>query len=209
MVQRDYVRKKSQSKKNKSRNKPNFMIFLAIIIIILFSAILYFVANNTPKKPVEPLKVKTQPPSVTLPEQPQERWAYLKELETPNANYGSASSSIASEREQILNSFVNNARTVTPSQKEATTKNQTSNVTSQSQPTQAITNKWLLQCGAFKDKSNADKLKAKLAMTGVNGNISSGQLYRVTAGPYTSKKEADNALNLLNINGINGCVISN
>ena len=46
-------------------------------------------------------------------------------------------------------------------------------------------------------------------MTGVNGNISSGQLYRVTAGPYTSKKEADNALNLLNINGINGCVISN
>lgn len=207
MVQRDYVRKKSQSKKNKSRNKPNFMIFLAIIIIILFSAILYFVANNTPKKPVEPLKVKTQPPSVTLPEQPQERWTYLKELETPNANYGSTSSSIASEREQILNSFVNNSRTVTPSQKEATTQNQTSNVTSQS--TQAITDKWLLQCGAFKDKSNADKLKAKLAMTGVSGNISSGQLYRVTVGPYTSKKEADITLNLLNSNGINNCVISN
>ncbi|OCG34973.1 hypothetical protein A9G39_09610 [Gilliamella sp. Imp1-6] len=183
------------------------MIFLAIIIIILFSAILYFVANNTPKKPVEPLKVKTQPPSVTLPEQPQERWTYLKELETPNANYGSTSSSIASEREQILNSFVNNSRTVTPSQKEATTQNQTSNVTSQS--TQAITDKWLLQCGAFKDKSNADKLKAKLAMTGVSGNISSGQLYRVTVGPYISKKEADITLNLLNSNGINNCVISN
>ncbi|OCG78148.1 hypothetical protein A9G44_02310 [Gilliamella sp. Occ4-3] len=209
MVQRDYVRKKSQSKKNKSRSKPNFMIFLAIIIIILFSAILYFVANNTPKKSVEQPKAKTQPPSITLPEQPQERWTYLKELEAPNANYGSTSSSIASEREQILNSFVNNARTVTPSQKEATTKNQTSNVTSQSQPTQAITNKWLLQCGAFKDKSNADKLKAKLAMTGVSGNISSGQLYRVTVGPYTSKKEADITLNLLNSNGINNCVISN
>ena len=198
---------KRANQKNKSRNKPNFMIFLAIIIIILFSAILYFVANNTPKKPVEPLKVKTQPPSVTLPEQPQERWTYLKELETPNANYGSTSSSIASEREQILNSFVNNSRTVTPSQKEATTQNQTSNVTSQS--TQAITDKWLLQCGAFKDKSNADKLKAKLAMTGVSGNISSGQLYRVTVGPYTSKKEADITLNLLNSNGINNCVISN
>lgn len=207
MVQRDYVRKKSQSKKSKSRNKPNFMIFLAIIIIILFSAILYFVANNTPKKTAEPPKTKTQPPSITLPEQPLERWTYLKELETPNANYGSASSSIASEREQILNSFVNNSRSVTSSKKEATTQNQTSNVTSQ--PTQAITNKWLLQCGAFKDKSNADKLKAKLAMTGVSGNISSGQLYRVTVGPYTSKKEADITLNLLNSNGINNCVISN
>nr|WP_237397666.1 SPOR domain-containing protein [Gilliamella sp. Pas-s25] len=69
--------------------------------------------------------------------------------------------------------------------------------------------KWLLQCGAFKDKSNADTLKAKLAMTGFSGNISSGQLYRVTVGPYTSKQEANKVLNSLNSNGINDCVISN
>jgi cell division protein FtsN len=204
VVQRDYVRKKSQPKKNKSRNKPNLMIFLAIIVIILFSAILYFVVNNAPKKNVKPPKAKTQPPVITLPEQPQERWTYLKELETPNANYGSTSSSIARERQQILDSFVNSNRTITPSSQENTaTKNQSSNATSQTMT------KWLLQCGAFKDKSNADTLKAKLAMTGFSGNISSGQLYRVTVGPYSSKQEANKVLNSLNSNGINDCVISN
>ncbi|WP_141669984.1 SPOR domain-containing protein [Gilliamella sp. App2-1] len=180
------------------------MIFLAIIIIILFSAILYFIANNAPQKNIEPRKAKTQTPVITLPEQPQERWTYLKELETPNANYGSISSSTAGERQQILDSFIKNARTVAPSLQENTAiQNQSSNVT----PT--ITTKWLLQCGAFKDKSNADTLKAKLAMTGIRGNISSGQLYRVTVGPYTSKQEANKVLNSLNSNGFNNCIISN
>ncbi|OCG19461.1 hypothetical protein A9G28_02910 [Gilliamella sp. Fer1-1] len=207
MVQRDYVRKKSQPKKNKQKNKPNLMMFLAIIIIILFSAILYLIANNSPKKAIERPKAKTQPPVMTLPEQPQERWTYLKELEAPNASSGLASSSIANERQKILDSFINNARIATPSSPGNTIQNQTSNVASQTAPT--INNKWLLQCGAFKDKSNADTLKAKLAMTGISSNISSGQLYRVTVGPYTSKKEANSVLNSLNNNGINNCVISN
>lgn len=208
MVQRDYVRKKSQSKKNKSRNKPNLMMFLAIIIVILFSTILYFISNNTPKKIIETPKAKTQPPAVTLPEQPQERWTYLKELETPNANYGTTSSSIANERQRILDSFANNTYTTMPSSQGSTaTQNQITN--SASQPTSTVSNKWLLQCGAFKDKSNADTLKAKLAMTGVSGNISSGQLYKVTVGPYESRKEANKVLNSLNSNGINSCVISN
>ncbi|WP_141683360.1 SPOR domain-containing protein [Gilliamella bombicola] len=184
------------------------MIFLAIIVIILFSAILYFVVNNTPKKTVEAPKAKTQPPTITLPEQPQERWTYLKELETPNANYSSTSNSVASERQQILDSFINNTQTTASSSKEnSVTQNQTTNITSS--PAQTVTNKWLLQCGAFKDKSNADTLRAKLAMTGISANISPGQLYRVTVGPYTNKKEADKALNSLNSNGINNCVISN
>ncbi|WP_085247029.1 SPOR domain-containing protein [Gilliamella mensalis] len=179
------------------------MIFLAIIIIILFSAILYFVANNAPEKNIDFPKAKTQPPVLTLPKQPQERWTYLKELETPNASHGSTSNSIARERQQILDSFVNNTRATTPSSQENTaTKNQPVNVA----PT--IT-KWLLQCGAFKDKSNADTLKAQLAMTGFSGNISSGPLYRVTVGPYVSKQEANKVLNSLNSNGINNCVISN
>ncbi|MWN32216.1 hypothetical protein GQ597_05955 [Gilliamella sp. Pra-s65] len=181
---------------------------MAIIIVILFSTILYFISNNTPKKVIETPKAKTQPPAITLPEQPQERWTYLKELETPNANNGATPSSIANERQRILDSFANSTYTAIPaSQGSSATQNQITNTAVQ--PTSTVTNKWLLQCGAFKDKSNADTLKAKLAMTGVSGNISSGQLYKVTVGPYESKKEASKALNSLNNNGINNCVISN
>ncbi|OTQ81198.1 SPOR domain-containing protein [Gilliamella apis] len=194
MVQRDYVRKKSQSKskakKNKSRILPSLMIVLAVIIIVLFSAILYLLSTNHPEKPIERPKVKTEAPVATLPEQPQERWTYLKELETPNAS--SDTNSTASERQQILDSFINNSST-TP-----TTSTNSEN------------NKWLLQCGAFKEKTNADTLKASLAMTGISGNItSSQQLYRVTVGPYTNKTDAQKILNTLKGNGINNCILSN
>lgn len=195
MVQRDYVRKKSQSKskakKNKSRILPSLMIFLAVIIIVLFSAILYLLSTNHPEKPIERPKVKTESPVATLPEQPQERWTYLKELETPNASSGT--NSTTSERQQILDSFINNSSTTTPTTS-----------------TNMEDGKWLLQCGAFKEKTNADTLKASLAMTGISGNITtSQQLYRVTVGPYTNKTDAQKVLNTLKTNGINNCIISN
>ncbi|KES16435.1 SPOR domain-containing protein [uncultured Gilliamella sp.] len=195
MVQRDYVRKKSQSKskakKNKSRILPSLMIFLAVIIIVLFSAILYLLSTNHPEKPIERPKVKTESPVATLPEQPQERWTYLKELETPNASSGT--NSTTSERQQILDSFINNSSTTTPTTS-----------------TNMEDSKWLLQCGAFKEKTNADTLKASLAMTGISGNITtSQQLYRVTVGPYTNKTDAQKVLNTLKTNGINNCIISN
>ncbi|OTQ29625.1 SPOR domain-containing protein [Gilliamella apicola] len=204
MVQRDYVRKKSRSKKNNSRNKPNLMIFLAIIIVILFSAILYYVVNNKPTQPVKPPKKNTQAPAITLPERPQERWTYLKELETPNASYDLR----ASERQQILDSFINNSRPVTPTKNNNSASKQetTASITTQNIDT---SNKWILKCGAFKDKANAETLKARIAMIGISGSVSSGQLYRVTAGQYTNKNEAEKVLNSLKNNGINDCIISN
>ena len=204
MVQRDYVRKKSRSKKNNSRNKPNLMIFLAIIIVILFSAILYYVVNNKPTQPVKPPKKNTQAPAITLPERPQERWTYLKELETPNASYDLR----ASERQQILDSFINNSHPVTPTKNNNSASKQetTASITTQNIDT---SNKWILKCGAFKDKANAETLKARIAMIGISGSVSSGQLYRVTAGQYTNKNEAEKVLNSLKNNGINDCIISN
>lgn len=203
MVQRDYVRRKSQSKNN-SRIMPKFMILIAMVLIILFSVILYVIStNNQNNKLVEQPKKKTEPPTLALPEQPQERWTYLKELETPNATSGVLSNSAASERQQILDSFINNNLAIT-SQNQSTTPSEKIAPT-----TQTSTNTWLLQCGAFKDKSNADTLRAKIAMLGISSNISLGQLYRVTAGPYTSKTEADKAINSLKNNGINNCIVSN
>ncbi|OTQ74270.1 MULTISPECIES: SPOR domain-containing protein [unclassified Gilliamella] len=200
MVQRDYVRKKSQpkrkAKKNKSRILPSLMIFLALIIIILFSSILYFISTNSPEKPVERPKVKTESPAAILPEKPQERWTYLKELETPNASGNSNLETI--ERQQILDSFMNNTPATTTSTNSPTILANTDN------------SNWLLQCGAFKDKTNADILKASLAMTGISGKIfSSQQLYRVIVGPYSNKGDAQKVLSTLKTNGINNCIISN
>ncbi|WP_294612747.1 SPOR domain-containing protein [uncultured Gilliamella sp.] len=209
MVQRDYVRRKSQSKKNKSRLMPKLMTFTAFVLVVLFSATLHFLSKNKPNKPAEPPKKITQSPAITLPEEPQERWTYLKALETPNASSGSISNSVTNEKKQIIDSFANNNSSIPPqNQANAVTqlKSEPENPVSKAD---SMTNKWLLQCGAFKDKTNADALKAKLAMFGINSNIISEQLYRVTVGPYTSKNEADKAMNSLKNNGIDNCIIFN
>ncbi|MDF7666591.1 SPOR domain-containing protein [Orbaceae bacterium ESL0727] len=208
MVPRDYVRRKSHPRKSRSRIIPNLLILLAIILVILFATMLYFLAKTDPNKPAPTPKVKTAPPAVTLPEQPQERWTYLKELETPNSA-GVSANAVATERQQILDSFAGNITanpttipTTRPTTKEATA--QTQATTPQTPP--PASTKWLLQCGAFKDKTNADAVRAELAMAGISGSITNGALYRVTAGPYNSKNDADKVINILKSNGITSCI---
>jgi cell division protein FtsN len=209
VAQRDYVRKKSQPKKNKSQLMPKLMVFMTIILITLFSAILYFVSNNKPNKAIAQSISKTNPPAITLPEQPQERWAYLKALETPNASSGQFANSTANERQQILKSFANNSKITTESPSNTLLPERTNLTKSTSYTNSQMASKWILQCGAFKEKSNADTLRARLAMAGINSNISSEKLYRVTAGPYTSRDDANNALILLKNNITTNCIIAN
>ncbi len=209
VVQRDYVTKKSRRKKNSSDAASGLMKILAIILVVLFGAILYFVATNHSSKPVDKPKTKTEAPAFTLPEQPQERWTYLKELEKPNSSSNQTStpsnSSTVSERQQILDSFVNNTNAVKPSPTQ--TQNTLPKTAVPNNMPQSA-NRWILQCGAFKDKSNADTLRAKLAMSGVNGSIINGQLYRVVAGPYDKRNDADQTVSALKNSGITNCIVS-
>lgn len=66
-----------------------------------------------------------------------------------------------------------------------------------------------LQAGAFSNEDDADKVKAKLAMLGVEANIQPATLpdktlwYRVRLGPYKSQDEINQAVALLKQNGFN------
>lgn len=222
MAQRDYVKKKNRSSTNNSRVMPRLMMAIALLLVILFVAILYFVSNNKSTKPPAKPITKTETPEVTLPEQPNERWTYLKELENPDGvttsqgQTNQLTSAQELERKAILDSFVGNS-----SQPRQPTNNTTSSVENQSQVKQETSvtqpasstasssnQAILLQCGAFKDKTNAEALKAKLAMTGVSSDIRSEKFYRVLAGPYSSKREADKAIADLKSNNIANCIIT-
>lgn len=66
----------------------------------------------------------------------------------------------------------------------------------------------LLQAGSFRNAADADKLKAKLAMLGMEANVQSaaipdrGVWYRVRLGPYKSEEEISRARNFLKQNGV-------
>lgn len=66
----------------------------------------------------------------------------------------------------------------------------------------------ILQAGSFPNVNDAEKLKAKLALLGVEANIQSANIpdkglwYRVRLGPYKSAEEMNHARNFLKQNGV-------
>lgn len=67
---------------------------------------------------------------------------------------------------------------------------------------------YFLQAGSFSNADDADKLKAKLAMLGIEASVhiaiipDRGVWHRVQVGPYSGREEMNNALGTLKQNGV-------
>jgi cell division protein FtsN len=67
---------------------------------------------------------------------------------------------------------------------------------------------YFLQAGAFASADDADRLKAKLAMLGVEASVQAATLpdktvwHRVRLGPYTSQEEMNKTVMMLKQNGV-------
>jgi cell division protein FtsN len=72
---------------------------------------------------------------------------------------------------------------------------------------------YLLQIGSFRDASDAERLKARLALMGVETRIqkvtidNKDTFHRVRSGPYRSQKQLDEVRRLLGRNNIKSIVI--
>ena len=70
-----------------------------------------------------------------------------------------------------------------------------------------------LQAGAFADEKEADNLRAKIALTGLEASVRSvavpekGKLYRVRLGPYQSVDDANRIKSALSQNGVGTTII--
>jgi cell division protein FtsN len=72
---------------------------------------------------------------------------------------------------------------------------------------------FFLQVGAFQKAADADNLKAKLALTGLEASVQEvsipekGTMHRVRVGPFRSPEEMNRARTLLSQTGVQGTVI--
>jgi cell division protein FtsN len=70
-----------------------------------------------------------------------------------------------------------------------------------------------LQAGAFSEEREADNLKARIALTGLEASVRAvnipekGTLYRVRLGPYQSLDEANRNKSVLSQNGVGTAII--
>jgi len=72
---------------------------------------------------------------------------------------------------------------------------------------------YIMQCGSFRKQTSAESLKAQIALNGFEAKIkvsdekSGNRWYRVTLGPYYSKRLAERERHQLERNNINNCRI--
>lgn len=212
MAQRDYVSKKhDRPKKRRSGFAFHFMIAISVIVIILFIAVLYSMARNKSNLKPEPEVIpETEKPEVTLPEKPQERWTYLKQLENPDndelRNEGNISDSNPLKK-HITNTYpVRGAGVSSPETSIETKPKET--LRSQKNGNTVAPGRWVIQCGAFKDRRNAESLKARIAMAGFDSQIQRNTLYRVLVGMYSTKHDAEKVMNQLKDSEITNCIVN-
>ena len=73
--------------------------------------------------------------------------------------------------------------------------------------------RYIMQCGSFRKETSAETLKAQIAMNGFAAHIratkqkSGNTWYRVSLGPYKSKRTAERERHQLERNNINNCRI--
>jgi cell division protein FtsN len=71
----------------------------------------------------------------------------------------------------------------------------------------------ILQAGSFQNADDAEKLKARLALLGVEASVQSANIpdkgvwYRVRSGPYKTAEEENRARNFLKQNGVDSTPI--
>lgn len=72
---------------------------------------------------------------------------------------------------------------------------------------------WYLQVGAFQKPTDADNLKAKLALMGLEASVQEvnvpdkGLMHRVRVGPYAKSEDMNRSRNQLSQNGIQATVV--
>ena len=97
-----------------------------------------------------------------------------------------------------------NERTTTA----GTTAQQQTTPTVVTPPAATSQSSWLLQCGAFKEKSNAESFRAKIAMSGVESEVKSTSFHRDVVRPFSTKTQAESTLVTLKNNGITSCILT-
>ncbi len=102
---------------------------------------------------------------------------------------------------------------ILPGQEEPVTERQLRDAAKQAAKTGGAKDTYFLQAGSFQNPADADNLKARLAMMGVEASVEPANLaekgvwYRVRLGPYTQVEEINRLRQQLAQNGVDASLV--
>ncbi|MGD6736595.1 SPOR domain-containing protein [Photobacterium leiognathi] len=236
MATKDYVKrgrspKPANKKSSPSRKKapapsgfPTKWAVTAVVLVFgLISGLFFLSGTDVPEKPAPkddiPTIVKPQPvdevkkpvQKEVLPPKPEEKWRYINELENkkvivPDDLENQRVQPVKKEPEHKPNPAKKTESAQKPAEKVVEKK------PAEKKAEPASTVRYVLQCGAYRKKSQADERKAQIAFQGLNSqlkvsNDAKGTWYRVVLGPYSQKSSAEKDKAKLQSSGVSPCGI--
>lgn len=192
MLKRDYStrggtrtkgRKKSYKIAKGATLPKSLLLFLSGVLLTL-TAVVYWVKQHgiTPARPTRPKRALNK----TLPPKPQERWRYIKALESKQILILPPDPSPLLIREAAAPLSIEK--------------------TPPGPPLKAP--QWLLQCESFQRAEQAQSLRAGLALLGFEATIiTEGTRQRVVLGPYPQRAMAEKILHQLKQERVSYCVL--
>ncbi|WP_318493785.1 SPOR domain-containing protein [Photobacterium leiognathi] len=236
MATKDYVKrgrspKPANKKSSPSRKKapapsgfPTKWAVTAVVLVFgLISGLFFLSGTDVPEKPAPkddiPTIVKPQPvdevkkpvQKEVLPPKPEEKWRYINELENKKVI---VPDDLENQRVQPVKKEPEHkptlAKKTESAQKPAEKVVEKKPAEKKAEPTSTV--RYVLQCGAYRKKSQADERKAQIAFQGLNSqlkvsNDAKGTWYRVVLGPYSQKSSAEKDKAKLQSSGVSPCGI--
>ncbi|WP_318422766.1 SPOR domain-containing protein [Photobacterium leiognathi] len=239
MATKDYVKrgrspKPANKKSSPSRKKapapsgfPTKWAVTAVVLVFgLISGLFFLSGTDVPEKPAPkddiPTIVKPQPvdevkkpvQKEVLPPKPEEKWRYINELENKKVI---VPDDLENQRVQPVQPVKKEPEhKPTPAKKTESAQKPAEKVVekkpAEKKAEPASTVRYVLQCGAYRKKSQADERKAQIAFQGLNSqlkvsNDAKGTWYRVVLGPYSQKSSAEKDKAKLQSSGVSPCGI--
>jgi cell division protein FtsN len=182
---RDYKYRASQNRKKSQKTSVAWWKWIVIIILIsLFVFFLIFLSNSTPKT-----KSEQQTKSISTSKQTKKTKSPPKHQNKKQKEPRFDFYTILPETEIIVPDYEINTRS------------------REEQFGKAKTSKYIIQAGSFRDFSEADKLRARLALMGIESRVEKAKVgkatwNRVKIGPYSRSSSVSSIKKRLKRNGI-------
>ncbi|MBR0574138.1 MULTISPECIES: SPOR domain-containing protein [Pasteurellaceae] len=204
MKKRDYIRPQK-----KAANNTKSVIASVVVILLFAIALLWFLKEKSPIQSVTPIISQKSENIPSLPSYPEKSYSYIKELQTHEISIDDSEAALTeqaklSEAQQTL---------LKERQLLEREKVEEKEVTEQAQQTQKLDNLILeksqlntkkknkivkqfgIQCGAFKNKAQAENMYARLTMAGFEPQITTNAGWnRVIVGPLGNRDAANKAM---------------
>jgi cell division protein FtsN len=197
---KDYKPRSRTANRRPARGGTLIGIFIGLVLGLVIATV---IAVYMTKAPV-PFINKSAAPPKAAPQQDRSLAETAKPAEAPKVNVPTAEASKTDKRFEFYR--------ILPGQEEPVSEKDLRNAAAKKNPA-AMRESYVIQAGAFQNPADADNLKARLALIGLQASVEpatlpdKGTWYRVRLGPYAQLDEINRVRGQLAQNGVEASLV--